>query len=86
MSRKRQRLSIFFLDIYENDDYLQTDNEAEAFARFYACQFSCVLWMNGKIVAEKDWVEMEVEDSYLSMSAEVYAEGEHADLEEVELV
>lgn len=60
----------FFLDIWENDDYFETDNEAEAMQHFYACPFSCVLWKKGKILGEKDWVEDEIEDS-VGLSAEV---------------
>ena len=85
MARRTHRhLPIFFLDVYENDDYMETDNEAEAYARFYACPLSCILYQNGRIVADKEFVEMEVEDSAIFLSAEITGEGEHADLEEVE--
>lgn len=83
---KRRHLHRFFLDIFENDDYLETDNEAEAYARFYASQFSCILYDKGRIVADKEFVEMEVEDSAICLNAQVYPTGEHVDLQEVELV
>lgn len=86
MSRRSKTLPHFFLDVYETDDYMETDNEAVAFERFYACQFSCILWKDGKILAEKEFVEVEEADSALILHAEIASDGEYADLEEVEVV
>jgi hypothetical protein len=73
----------FFLDVYENEDYLETDNEAEAYARFYACQFSCVLFDRGRLVADKEWVEDEVAESVIMSAELVGSEDQYHDLEEV---
>lgn len=61
----------FFLDIWENDDFLETDNEAEALAAFYACQYGCLLWRKGKIYGEKDFVFDDVNDFETNTIAEL---------------
>lgn len=70
--------------MYTTDQYMETDNEPEAWAAFYSTCTPSILWDNGVIVAEKDFVEDELADSAVSMHEEISSDGLPYELEEVE--
>lgn len=74
----------YFENITTNETY-QTNNEAEAWAKFHACGCPCELLDEDGCVGEKFFADPENGD--LTLITEIYAdsEAERVDLEEVEI-
>lgn len=64
----------YFLDVFETNESFQTNNREIAFQKFYECQNGCILYHKGRIIADKEFVEDEIEDSAIGLSAELVGE------------